>query len=187
MKYNSFATRMFIMNALVETPSASGTPDMEAAVAPARKSKAINITVSETAKKFLEDFKSEFSGPSISDPEKPKFLTSEEAIDALIEAVTDRRISYVQSTDENGNPVFDGDKQPVMEAVDHLAVSAQKQIDSREGTFRAGSAKDKLAKAEAELANTRALLASLGFKDGHLPTPEELAKAARKRHTTAGK
>jgi hypothetical protein len=111
-----------------DTSAATVTP----AVVEAKTKKQFTINTTEGDKKAFEEFCKEHSGPSKADPSKPKFLSSHEGFAAIWEVATSRRFESVHVMDEDGNPVYDEDSQPVFEVIDHLEIVANRIIAKRD-------------------------------------------------------
>lgn len=129
------------------------------------------VTIRPEDKDLLKEIQNEFHGYNVSDPTKPKYLTTEEALELLLEVATDRRFKQVQSTDEeSGELLFDDEGAPIMEPVDLFEITANRIIGDRQKrtrTSQVAAVKGQLSEATAELEALRALLAAKGIE---LPT-----------------
>ncbi len=134
----------------------------------AAKKKQHTMTANEGTKAKIMELAREFHGYNVSDPEKKKFLTSEEVLDVLYVVATDRRhkVNYVY--DEAGEAVFDEDGQPVTETIDLIEVEAKRIIAERD----AGRAANTVSTLSAKLAAAETALLALGWtKEGGVLTP----------------
>lgn len=132
---------------------------LAAAAAPAKPKKVQHtITVTERDKEWLKDLQGEFYGPQASDPEKPRYLSTEEAFSVLRTVAENNRWTKEQQSDEDGNPVYDEDGEPVMIDVDRFEVVAKEIIAARE--FGRSSPSKKVSELEAKIAALEAEIAA---------------------------
>lgn len=155
----NIATASFLFAALVDTATATGAP---VEVAAPTKKKQHTITVMEADKNFLNDLQTEFHGPQASNPDAPRYLSTEEGFNILLTVATDNRFTSEQATDENGELVFDEDGNPEMVTVDRFEVAAKALIEAR--GIRAKSSK--VSTLEAQLAALRAELEAVKSAKG---------------------
>ncbi len=146
------------------TDLATGGGATPAPATPAKK-KQHTITVREDDKATLNLIQGEFYGPQASDPEQPRYLSTEEGFAVILAVASAHRFGpateMTQAVDENLQPVYDTDGAPVMveTLVDNFATEANKLIEAR--GIRAKSTKlsalqEQIAKLQAELAATKA-------------------------------
>ena len=99
----------------------------ETAPAPVAKApKQYTFGVTETHKKILGELRNEFTRPAAVAKAPPVAMSEKELIEVLYEVATNRRFRAQQQQDEHGQPVFDGEGQPVIDTVDLFAEEWEK-------------------------------------------------------------
>lgn len=135
----NIANALFLFSAAeTDTATAAGAPEVKKSKVQVQHT----ITTEERDKTFITDLQEEFG-----------LKNTKETVAALIAAATLDRFYKVQSEDENGEPVFDDDSNPVMETRDKLEDAANGIIAARDG-----------AKAERLKAKLLEQLAALGVE-----------------------
>lgn len=162
-----FLASSFLMSAVTEPETAptGGAPAPAPAPAPEKEKKAKKqhtVTLFEKDKEDLFALMGEFHGPQASNEDEKRFLSTAEGFRVVWEVASAKRFGpeteMVQKVDENGQPEFDTDNQPVMveSPVDNFAIAAAKVIEAR-GIVRK---ENKVKSLEAQLAALQAQLAA---------------------------
>lgn len=161
---NMFSLPFVLMSALAETPTGGGTPETPATPeTKKRKAKPQHtVTVEAGDKSMLKLIQDEFHGPQASNPDEPRYLSTNEAF-SIVMGIASRfrfgpEMEMVQKVDDNGQPEFDTDNQPVMveSPVDNFAVEAGKIIAARDMGRKTAT----VSRLEAQIAALRAELAA---------------------------
>lgn len=166
---NMFSLPLVFMSAVTETPTGSGTPETPATPAPEVKAKRKakpqhTITVEESDKEMLKLIQGEFYGPQASNPDEKRFLSTNEAFRIVMELATRNRfgpeVEMVQQVDDNGQPVFTDEENPVPvmveSPVDNFATEAGKIIAARDMGRKTAT----VSRLEAQIAALKAELAA---------------------------
>lgn len=166
MKNNAFGISALLFTAVVDAADASAaTP-----AAPLKTKKVQHtLTADERTKAQIMELAQEFHGFNVSDPEKKKFLTSEEIVGILFKVATDRRFITEYVMNEDGSDyIYDTDGNAETVQVDLIEREAEKVIAARAGN----TAKVKVSAIKSQLAVAEAALMALGWtKEGGVLTP----------------
>lgn len=164
---NMFSLPLVLMSALAETPTGGGTPETPATPeTKKRKAKPQHtITVEEGDKALLKLIQEEFHGPQASNPDEPRYLSTNEAFRVVMEIASRFRfdpeaVEMIQKVDENGQPEFTDEENPVPVMVesprDNFAMEAGKIIAARDMGRKTAT----VSRLEAQIAALRAELAA---------------------------
>lgn len=166
---NMFSLPLVLLSAATDLTAGGGAGTETPTPAPVEKAKRKakpqhTITVEESDKEMLKLIQGEFYGPQASNPDEKRFLSTNEAFRIVMELATRNRfgpdVEMVQQVDDNGQPVFTDEENPVPvmveSPVDNFATEAGKIIAARDMGRKTAT----VSRLEAQIAALKAELAA---------------------------